>query len=71
MSSIRCFSSQTSTTTDYAGPYVFVTERWEASGYFPTLEQAVHGLTDLQLRDSKRPKAEVGGLGVSGAMTFL
>lgn len=26
--------------------------RWEASGYFPTLEQAVHHFTDLQLRDS-------------------
>ncbi len=45
--------------------------RWEASGYFPTLEQAVHCLTDLQLRDSKRPQAEVRGLGVSGAMMFL
>ncbi len=45
--------------------------RWEASGYFPTLEQAVHHFTDLQLRDSKRQKAEVRGLAVSGAMTFL
>ncbi len=45
--------------------------RWEASGYFPTLERAVHHLADLQLRDSKRPQAEVRELGVSGAMTFL
>ncbi len=30
--------------------------RWEASGYFPTLEQAVHHLTDLQLRDSNGHK---------------
>ncbi len=26
--------------------------RWEASGYFPTLEQAVHHLTELELRIS-------------------
>ncbi len=45
--------------------------RWKASGYFPTLEQAVGTLTDLQLRDSKQPQAEVHGLGVSGAMTFF
>jgi len=45
--------------------------RWEASGYFVTLERAVHHLTDLQLRDSKRPQAEVRELHTFDATPIL
>ena len=45
--------------------------RWEASSYFPTLEQAVRHLTDLQLRDSKWPLAEVRELHTFDATPIL